>query len=208
MVNKTKKLKKKILLVFFSHRSIDLEDHLSREMSCPSRHIYCLTCLQYSMEKFARTRSIPLCHLTLCDYELSRCDIAFIPLERRISDRLFQLAKGQQRPQCSKCYFYIDVNEIEDFYDHIDGCDGDLVPCKYCFCPYSIDQLEDHTVQCRNDKSSQNDKLVYFIMKRTKYPFTKEQIQIFIQQKKKKDSGDLDPLTVVNALAVFGNNFI
>jgi hypothetical protein len=45
-------------------------------------------------------------------------------------------------------------------------------------------------------------------MKRTKYPFTKEQIQIFIQQKKKKDSGDLDPLTVVNALAVFGNNFI
>jgi hypothetical protein len=157
------------------------------------------------MEKFARTRSVPLCHLTQCDYELSRYDISFIPLERRISDRLFQLAQGQQRPQCSKCRFYIDVNELEDFYDHIDSCDGDLIPCKYCFCPYSNDEFDNHQVQCRKDKSSQNDKFVHFIMKRTKYPFTREQIQIFIQQEK-KNTDDLDPLNIVYALAVFGKN--
>ncbi len=159
------------------------------------------------MEKFARIRSIPLCHLTLCDYELSRFDISFIPLEHRISDRLFRLAKGRQRPQCSKCHFYIDANKLEDFYDHIDSCNGELTSCKYCSCLYSIDEFDDHKVQCRKDKSSQNDKLVHFIMKRTKYPFTREQRQIFIQQEK-ENASDLDPLNIVNTLAVFGKNLI
>jgi hypothetical protein len=159
------------------------------------------------MEKFVRTRSVPLCHFTICDYELSRFDIAFIPLERRISDRLLRLAKGQQRPQCSKCQFYIDANELEDFYDHIDNCDGDLTRCRYCSCPYSIDELDNHRAPCREDRSSQNDKLIQFIMKRTKYPVTKEQIRIFIQQER-NDAGDVDPLTVVYTLAAFGKNFI
>jgi len=137
------------------------------------------------MEEFARNCLIPLCHSTLCDYELSRHDISLIPLERRISDRLLKLAKGQQRPQCSKCHFYIDINDCEDYYEHIDIC-GEHIPCEYCLCSYSIDQIENHTIQCRNDKSSKNDKLINFIINKTKYPFTKEQIQFFIQQEKKK----------------------
>jgi len=155
------------------------------------------------MEEFARNRLVPLCHPTLCDYELSRHDIASIPLARRISDRLLKLAKGQQRPQCPKCHFYIDINENDDFYEHVDIC-GDLIPCEYCLCPYLIDQLENHTIQCRNDKSSENDKLINFIEKKIKYPFTKEQIRFFIQQKTKENCVNLDPLSVVDALAVFG----
>jgi hypothetical protein len=159
------------------------------------------------MEEFARNSLVPLCHPTLCDYELSRYDISLIPLERRISDRLVKLAKGQQRPQCSKCHFYIDIDDYEDYYDHIDVC-RELILCEYCLCPYSINQLQNHIIQCRNDKSSQNDKLINFIINKTKYSFTKEQINFFIQQKKKKNNLNLDPLSIVDALAVFGNYFI
>jgi hypothetical protein len=149
----------------------------------------------------SRNNLIPLCHPTLCDYELSRYDISSIPLQRRISDLLLLLAKGQQQPQC---HFYIDENE--DFYEHIDLC-RDLRRCKYCFCPYSIDQIKSHSIQCRNDKSSQNEKLTNFIMNKTKYPITKEQIHFFIQQKKTQNQVDLDPLSIIDELAIFGNYF-
>jgi hypothetical protein len=84
---------------------IDIEDRLYREISCPSHHIYCLSCLQHSMEEFARNHLVPLCHSTLCDYELSRYDISLIPLERRILDRFLKLSKGQQHLQKNKFIF-------------------------------------------------------------------------------------------------------
>ena len=159
------------------------------------------------MTEFCRTQSIPVCHLRLCDYQLSRHEISLIPLERRISDRLLKLVKGEQRPRCSKCHFYIHINDNEDFDEHIQSCE-ELIPCEYCQLPYSFKKLEIHARQCRTDHSSQNDKLINFVLTRTKYPFTKEQIRSFIQQKNKNRQHSLDPLSIIDDLAVFGIEYI
>ena len=173
-------------------------------MSCESRHAYCLPCIQNFMDEFFRRHSAPVCHSTFCNYELSPHDIAFLPLTRRVSDRLLPLARGQQRPQCPQCHLYIDVNETEEFYNHTDVCDGDLISCQYCFHPYAIDQLDAHTQRCENDKSSSNDKLINFVTKRTKYSFTKEQITLFVRQKQAHTFSKIDPLEIINALTEFG----
>ena len=158
------------------------------------------------MEKYFLRRSPPLCHPTKCDYELSAHDIAFLPLVRRVSDRLLQLARGQQRPQCPHCQLYIDVNETEEFYNHIDVCNGDLISCRYCFHRYSTDQLESHVTRCENDRSSSGDKLINYVTKRTKYPFKKEQISLFIRQKQSRNYGRTDPFEIINALTEYGTN--
>lgn len=181
-----------------------MENHFGVEISCPSRHIYCFGCLQSFMEKYFRRASVPLCHPSNCDYELSSHDIAFLPLVRRISDRLLQLARGQQRPQCPHCRLYIDVNETEEFYRHIDSCNGDLIACRFCFHRYSIDQLNAHLPRCENDKSSSMDKLVNYITQRTKYPFKKEQINLFVRQKQTRTYSKLDPFEIINALTEYG----
>jgi hypothetical protein len=188
----------------FSDRLINKENDLYAEISCHSRHKHCLPCLQRSMDEFARNRETPICHRRLCDYELSRHDISSIPLERRLSDRLLKLVKGQQRPLCSKCHFYVDINENENFDEHFESC-GDLIPCEYCQFPFSFKELEIHTRQCMNDPTSINEKLINFVMKKTKYPFTKEQIRIFIQQQNKNHRNQLDPYSIVGDLAIFGN---
>jgi hypothetical protein len=154
------------------------------------------------MEEFARNREVPVCHKIKCDYELSRHDISSIPVERRLSDRLLKLVKGQQRPFCSKCHFYIDINDNENFDEHFESC-GDLIPCEYCQLPYPFQQLEIHATQCRMDKISQNEKLTNFILPRTKYPFTKEQIRFFIQQHKNRRM-PLDPSSIIESLANYG----
>jgi hypothetical protein len=159
------------------------------------------------MEEFARNREAPVCHKRLCDYELSRHDISSIPLERRLSDRLLKLSKGQQRPLCLKCNFYININDNENFDEHVESCD-DLIPCEYCQFPYPFKQLENHTLQCRSDTTSHNEKLINFVLTRTKYPFTKEQIRIFIQQQSKNPRNQLDPSSIIEALAIFGNLFL
>lgn len=176
-----------------------------QEIACDSNHIHCLSCLRESMDEFVRNRQTPICHKSLCDYELSRHDISSIPLERRLSDRLLKLVKGEQRPLCLKCNFYININENENFDDHIELC-NDLIPCEYCQLPYSFNQLEDHTKQCRSDQTSSNEKLINFILPRTKYPFTKQQITIFIQQHKKNPRNYLDPHSIIHALAVYGKS--
>ena len=185
-------------------KPLNKETDMYKEIACHSRHIHCLSCLQRSMDEFCRNRQTPVCHTTLCDYEFSRHDISLIPLERRLSDRLLKLVKGQQRPLCPKCHFYIDINN--DTYDeHVESCD-DLIPCEYCHLPFSFNQLENHALQCRNDKTSSTEKLTNFLLTRTKYPFTKEQIRFFIEQQRKNNSRmSLDPQTIVTALAEFGN---
>jgi hypothetical protein len=155
------------------------------------------------MEEFAQTRSTPVCHSGLCDYELSRHDISLIPLERRLSDRLLKLVKGEQRPQCPKCHFYINLNNNEDLDEHIQFCE-ELIPCEYCQLPYSFNKLEDHVKECRNENLSNNEKLLNFVLIRTRYPFTKEQIHFFIQQQSKNRLNCLDPLSIIDGLAVFG----
>lgn len=159
------------------------------------------------MEDFARNHSTPLCHPTLCSYQLSQLDVAKIPLKRRISDQLLKLAKGQQRPQCPECQFYIHINDYEDYYEHVDNC-RELIPCEYCSCPYLMDQLHNHITQCQDDKTPKIDKLINFIFLKLKYPFTKEQIQIFLQERTKRKFANLNPLSIVESLADFGNLFI
>ncbi|CAM2721844.1 unnamed protein product [Rotaria socialis] len=184
--------------------SINKNDGLYREISCHSHHNHCLVCLQRSMEEFVRNGETPVCHKRLCDYQLSKYDISLIPLERRLSDRLLKLVKGQQRPFCSKCRFYVDLNE--HFDEHIELCD-DLIPCEYCQLPYLFKQLENHARQCQHDPTSQNEKLANFILTRTKYPFTKDQIRLFIQEQKKNSLSSLDSWSIIEALAVFGPIF-
>ncbi|CAF0935591.1 unnamed protein product [Rotaria sordida] len=188
------------------NRPINKQDGLYREINCHSHHNHCLVCLQRSMEEFARNGQAPVCHKSLCDYEFSRYDISLIPLERRISDRLLKLVKGQQRPHCSKCRFYIDLNQCEDFDEHVESCD-DLIPCEYCQLPYPFKQLEIHASECQHDKTSYNEKLTNFILNKTKYPFTKNQIRHFIDQQSKNSHSDMDPWSIIDALAIFGSIF-
>ena len=191
-------------VVLFSHRSLAVEDHLYREIPCDFLHKYCLQCLQRSMQEFARNGQAPVCHLSRCDYLLSRFDISSIPLERRLSDRLLKLAKGQQRPYCSKCHFYVNITNDQSFDDHLDSCD-ELIPCEYCGLPFSFRQLEVHSTQCAGDTTSRDEKLANFILTRTRYPFTKDQIRFFIQQQSKNPLANLEPFSIVNDLAVFGS---
>jgi hypothetical protein len=53
------------------------------------------------------------------------------------------------------------------------------------------------------DKISLNEKLTNFILTRTKYPFTKEQIRFFIQQHKNRRM-PLDPSSIIESLAIYG----
>lgn len=123
-----KSLKKRIFLIvnddhtFSSRRETDVDDRLHRQSSCPSEHIYCLACLQRSMENYVQNQSIPQCHPTLCNYQLSRYDILLIPLERRLIDQVLSLVQHQQAVRCPICFSYIDVNNDDEFYEHIDTC--------------------------------------------------------------------------------------
>ena len=174
-------------------------------MGCDHKHEYCLKCLKDSMEDFARNRESPICHRQLCDYQLSRHDISLIPLQRHISDRLLRLAKGEQRPFCSKCQFYVNINENEMFDDHFEQC-GDLIPCEFCQMPYSFIQLENHALQCRSEQASFQEKLISFLLLRTKYPFSKEQLRIYLQKEYSNQRDDIDPQHIVRSLAVYGNS--
>ncbi|CAF3947026.1 unnamed protein product [Rotaria sp. Silwood1] len=140
------------------------------------------------------------------NYQLYIFHHSLIPLERRISDRLLKLVKGQQRPFCSRCRFYIDLNQCEDFDEHVESCD-DLIPCEYCQLPYPFKQLENHARACQHDATSDYEKLTNFILTKTKYPFTKEQIRHFIEQQSKNGQLNLDPWSIIDALAIFGNEF-
>ncbi|CAF4935245.1 unnamed protein product [Rotaria sp. Silwood1] len=194
------------LKCFTCNCSLNKQDGLYKEINCHYHHTHCISCLQRSMQEFSRNSQTPVCHKSLCDYELSRYDISLIPLERRISDRLLKLVKGQQRPFCSRCRFYIDLNQCEDFDEHVESCD-DLIPCEYCQLPYPFKQLENHARECQHDATSDYEKLTNFTLTKTKYPFTKEQIRHFIEQQSKNGQLNLDPWSIIDALAIFGSTF-
>lgn len=74
------------------------------------------------METYVENQSIPQCHPTLCDFQLSRYDILFIPLERRLSDQILALVPDQQNVRCPICLSSIDVNNDDEFYEHTIVC--------------------------------------------------------------------------------------
>jgi hypothetical protein len=64
--------------------------------------------------------------------------------------------------------------------------------------------MSDHERQCRSDsRSQQQQALIDFIVPRTKYPVTAQQVRVFLEHRK-KNRQSLDPHSIVDALAEFG----
>ncbi|UJR08019.1 hypothetical protein I4U23_012297 [Adineta vaga] len=121
--------------------------------------------------------------------------------------RLLTLVQNQKRPQCSRCHFYIDPDTIGDFDQHVDSCDlENAIPCNYCHCPYGITLIEEHVRQCCNEPMHRQQKLVEFLLPHTKYPFSAQQIDFFIETQKKYHR-PIDARSIVEALAEFDNVF-
>jgi len=74
------------------------------------------------METYVQTQTIPQCHPTLCNYELSRYDILLIPLERRLSDQVLSLVQDQQNVRCPICSISIEISNDDEFYAHTIMC--------------------------------------------------------------------------------------
>ncbi|CAF3501844.1 unnamed protein product [Rotaria sp. Silwood1] len=191
-----------------SSSAVDVSKNSSHTLPCQSRHIYCLKCLQKSMNEYIQSNTAPVCHSTLCDYELSRYDVACLPLEADMIKRLLTCVKSTQRAKCPLCSFYVDFNIMDDLQKHAATCNSEnFIPCEYCHCPYNIYQLDDHSRQCRNVPSSQQQQaLIDFILPRTKYPLTAQQIRVFIEHRKKTRL-PLDPHSIIETLAEFDSAF-
>jgi hypothetical protein len=157
------------------------------------------------MNEYIQSNTAPVCHSTLCDYELSRYDVACLPLEDDIIKRLLPCVKSTQRPQCPFCLFYVDFNAKGDLDNHAVSCNSEnLVSCEYCHCLYNMHRLDNHSRECRNTPRSEQQKaLIDYIVPRTKYPLTPQQIRVFIENRK-KNRQLLDPHSIVDALAELG----
>ena len=157
------------------------------------------------MNEFIQSNTAPVCHSTFCDYELSRYDVECLPLETDIIKQLLACVKNARRPQCPLCLFYVDFKGVSDLQNHTTSCNVDnLIPCEYCYSLVRPYQLSDHTKQCRNLSTSQRRQaLIEFILPKTKYPLTAQQMRIFIENRN-KNGLPLDPRSIVNALAELG----
>ena len=156
------------------------------------------------MDAFLESKTVPVCHSMFCDYQLSRHDLTLIPLEEHTFQRLLALVKIQRRPQCPRCHFYVDFDNTSNFHHHVDSCNLETaIVCDYCHCPQETNQLDEHLRQCRNDPMHRQRKLVDFVILRTKYPFSPQEIDFFIEVQK-KNHRPIDALSIVEALAEFG----
>jgi hypothetical protein len=202
-----------VSLCSFNHSSssssssspIDQTKNSSHSIPCRTGHVYCLKCLQRSMNEYIQSNTPPVCYSNLCDYELSRYDIECLPLQQDIIQRLLALVKTTQRPQCPLCHFYVDFNTMKDLEKHTASCNSEnFIPCEYCHCLYNMQRSDEHSRQCRNDPPAQQQQaLIDFILPRTKYPVTAQQLRVFLEHRK-KNRLPLDPHAVVDALAEFG----
>ncbi|UJR07828.1 hypothetical protein I4U23_012111 [Adineta vaga] len=177
-------------------------------MPCRSQHIYCLKCLQESMNEHIQSKTAPVCHTNVCDYELSRHDVSCLPLDENIIQELLDFVKNTQRPQCPVCQFYVDFKTMDDLQRHVFSCPSEnMIPCEYCHCLYNMERLDAHTRQCRNlSRAQQQQALIDFLLLRTKYPITEPQMRMFIEYRKKNRLA-FDPHSIVDALVEFGAVF-
>lgn len=190
-----------------SSSAVDGSKSSGHTIPCRTRHLYCLKCLQRSMNEFIGSNTPPVCHLTLCDYELSLYDVECLPLPADTIKPLLALVKSTQRPQCPLCLFYVDFKTMEDFQRHAISCSSaDMAECKQCHCLYNRSRMTDHAQQCRNNShSQQQEMLIDFILPRTKYPVTSQQMRVFLEHRRKNRLPQ-DPHSLVNALADFGES--
>ncbi len=189
----------------YSSSSVDSSKNSGHTMPCRTKHVYCLKCLQNSMNEFIGSNTAPVCHSTLCTYELSRYDVTCLPLQGDLITHLLALVKSTQRRQCPLCFFYVEFKTMDDFRRHVLSCNfEDMMPCDYCHCLFNKHLVYDHSQQCRNDPpSQQRQALINFILPRTKYPLTPQQIQVFLEERRKSRS-PLDARSIVDALAELG----
>ncbi|CAM4783822.1 unnamed protein product [Rotaria magnacalcarata] len=175
---------------------------------CRLNHIYCFQCLYTAMKEFLASKLMPVCHAAFCDYQLSRYDLACIPLTQRMFHQILPLVQTQQRPQCPRCCFYVEIQQIVDLDQHIESCHPEnMVPCEYCYCPTDFSEYEEHRQQCASDGTGRQQKLVEYILPRTKYPFRAQQIDFFIENKKKDHHSIIHPLSIVEELAEYNDVF-
>lgn len=156
------------------------------------------------MNEFLETKSIPVCHPTFCDYQLSRIDLSTMPFDAPMLQNLTTLVQTCRRRQCHLCHFYVDANSITDFNQHVAFCTlENAVHCTYCHCPQELSHFDEHVRQCRNELMHRQQNLVDFILPRTKYPFNAHQLDFFIEMQKKNHL-PIDARSIVEALANFG----
>lgn len=161
------------------------------------------------MKEFVASKTMPLCHSTFCDYQLSRYDLACIPLTQRMFQQLLPLVQTQKRPQCPRCRFYVEIQQIADLDQHIESCHPEnMIPCEYCYCPMDFSEYEQHRQQCASDGAGRQQKLVEYILPRTKYPFRAQQIDFFIENKKKTHHSIIHSLSIVEELAEYSESFL
>lgn len=157
------------------------------------------------MQQNIETSSTPVCHPRHCSYPLTRHELETFPLDRKSFKKLIPLVKNEKRPLCPKCRYYVHVDEMTSFDDHVAHCElADAIPCEFCACPQTLLGYEDHRQICRSDRPSQRENLINFIMPRTKYPFSLQQIMLFID-KQRNQYRITDPHLIVNTLAEYGN---
>ena len=157
------------------------------------------------MNEYIQSNTPPICHSTLCDYQLSRYDVACLPLEPDTIKCLLTCVKISRRPQCPLCLFYVDFNSMNDLENHAASCNSEnLISCEYCHCLYNMYRMDDHLQHCRNlSHSQQQQALIDFILPRTKYRMEPHEVRVFIEDRN-KNSLSLDPHSIVDALAEFG----
>lgn len=188
-----------------SSTPVDESRNSSHTMSCRTSHIYCLKCLERSMNEFIQSNTAPVCHTAFCDYELSLYDVECLPVQADVKQRLLPLVKNTQRPQCPFCQFYVEFKTMDDLNRHATGCTPDnMVECEFCHCLHHRNRLRDHQQQCRNEsRSQQQQALIAFMLPRTKYPITPQQLRVFLDYRRSNHlPSDLHSL--INALAEFG----
>ena len=157
------------------------------------------------MNEFIQSNTAPVCHGAFCDYELSRFDVECLPVQADIKGRLLPLVKSTQRPQCPSCQFYVEFKTIDDLNKHVLSCVSEnMIECDNCHCLHNINRLNDHERQCRNEPRAQRQQaLIDFILPRTKYPVTPQQLRIFLDYRRSKNLPS-DLRSLINALADFG----
>ena len=195
-------------IFFSSSHEITLGKDSSHTIPCRFKHNYCIPCLEKKAQQHIQSNSIPVCHSDLCDYELSRYEVACLPIDATLIERLLACVRTEQKPQCPICQYYVEFKTMNDYREHVGRCEiKETMFCESCHCPIVLTQLDNHEKTCEKLPPRERlQKLVDFILPRTKYPLEVFQLRYFIEHRR-ADRFPIDPPSIVNALAQFGGTF-
>lgn len=201
-------LSQTLFIFYSSSREITTGKDSSHTIPCRFQHKYCLSCLEKKVNQHIQSNSIPLCHSDMCDYELSRYDVGCLPISADLIERLSTCVKVQERPQCPICSYYVDFKTMNDFHEHAGRCEvKETMFCEFCHCPIVLTQLTKHEETCRQALPRERlQKLIDFVLPRTKYPIEAFQLRYFIEHRR-ADRLPIDPPSIINGLAHYGGTF-